>query len=227
MENISKIWYGPLPADSPYVKPFRLYYIQNGQEKNWDLLKVHDSVSIVIYNKTRNKLVFVKQFRPGDHPPFTLLIPILTLFSSPAVFYGIIAEAGAEKEVDLSRYPPSLGVTLELCAGIVDKDKSLIEIASEEVEEECGYVVPVSRLETVLTYRSGVGTSGSLQTMFYCEVTDADRACQGGGVDGEMIDVVEYSMEEARQLVTQGASVTSPPSFLLGVLWFLTNKAPK
>lgn len=69
MENISKIWYGPLPADSPYVKPFRLYYIQNEQEKNWDLLKVHDSVSIVIYNKTRNKLVFVKQFRPGDHSP--------------------------------------------------------------------------------------------------------------------------------------------------------------
>lgn len=143
------------------------------------------------------------------------------------MYYGIIAEAGAEKEVDLSRYPPSLGVTLELCAGIVDKDKSLIEIACEEVEEECGYVVPVSRLETVLTYRSGVGTSGSLQTMFYCEVTDTDRVCQGGGVDGEMIEVVEYSMEEARQLVTQGASVTSPPSFLLGVLWFLTNKAPK
>lgn len=66
MEDISSIWYGPLPADSPYVKPFRLYYVQSGQEKSWDLLKVHDSVSIIIYNKTRNKLVFVKQFRPGE-----------------------------------------------------------------------------------------------------------------------------------------------------------------
>lgn len=66
MENISKVWYGPLPPDSPYVKPFRLYYVQNGQEKNWDLLKVHDSVAIIIYNKQRNKLVFVKQFRPGE-----------------------------------------------------------------------------------------------------------------------------------------------------------------
>lgn len=118
-------------------------------------------------------------------------------------------------------------MTIELCAGIVDKDKSLVEIAAEEVHEECGYSVPAARLETVLTYRSGVGTSGSLQTMFYCEVTDADRASIGGGVDGEMIEVIEYSMEEAQQLVTQGASVTSPPSFLLGVLWFLTNRAPK
>ena len=82
MENISSIWYGPLPADSPYVKPFRLYYVQNGQEKNWDLLKVHDSVSIVIYNKSRNKLVFVKQFRPGKSYP-SALIPLTDLVPFP------------------------------------------------------------------------------------------------------------------------------------------------
>lgn len=67
MENISNIKYGKLPEESPYVKPFRLYYTQNGKEKNWDLLKVHDSVSIIIYNKTRNVFVFVKQFRPGEY----------------------------------------------------------------------------------------------------------------------------------------------------------------
>lgn len=67
MENISNIKYGKLPEESPYVKPFRLYYTQNGKEKNWDLLKVHDSVSIIIYNKTRNVFVFVKQFRPGKY----------------------------------------------------------------------------------------------------------------------------------------------------------------
>lgn len=65
MENITKIRYTSLPPDSPYVKPFRMFYVQNGTEKNWDLLKVHDSVAIIILNKTRNTLVFVKQFRPG------------------------------------------------------------------------------------------------------------------------------------------------------------------
>lgn len=64
MENVTDIRCGQLPADSPYVKPFRMYFKQNGVEKNWDLLKVHDSVSIIIFNKTRQTLVFVKQFRP-------------------------------------------------------------------------------------------------------------------------------------------------------------------
>lgn len=67
MDRITAIRYEPLPPDSPYVRPFRMYYTQNGKEKNWDLLKVHDSVSIIILNKTRNTLVFVKQFRPGKY----------------------------------------------------------------------------------------------------------------------------------------------------------------
>lgn len=65
MDNITSIRYTKLPEDSPYVKPFRMYYVQNGKEKNWDLLQVHDSVAVIILNKTRNNLVFVRQFRPG------------------------------------------------------------------------------------------------------------------------------------------------------------------
>lgn len=65
MEDLSAIKLGPLPPDSPYCKPYRLYYTQNGVEKNWDLLKVHDSVIIIIFHKEHNSLVFVKQFRPG------------------------------------------------------------------------------------------------------------------------------------------------------------------
>lgn len=53
----------------------------------------------------------------------------------------------------LARYPAKLGITSELCAGIVDKSKPLVEIAREEVLEECGYNVPVERLELVLSYR--------------------------------------------------------------------------
>lgn len=135
MENISKVWLGPLPADSPYVKPFRMYYVQNGVEKNWDLLKVHDSVAIILFNTTRQKLVLVRQFRP-------------------AVYHGVIAsKEGSFDDVDLSAFPPSIGVTLELCAGIVDKSKSWKEIAREEMLEECGYDVSVERIEEVMKYR--------------------------------------------------------------------------
>lgn len=142
MENITKVWLGPLPADSPYVKPSRMYYVQNGVEKNWDLLKVHDSVAIVLFNTTRQKLVFVRQFRP-------------------AVFHGIITTAkGSFDEVDLKAFPPAIGVTLELCAGIVDKSMSWEEIAREEVLEECGYDVPVERIERVMEYRYSMDISG-------------------------------------------------------------------
>lgn len=209
MEKIEKVWMGPLPPDSPYVKPFRFYFIQNGVEKNWDLLKVHDSVAIIIYNKTRNVLVFVKQFRP-------------------AVYHGVVTSSGREfEDIDLKEFPPKIGVTMELCAGIVDKNKSWIEIAREEVLEECGYDVPVERIEEVITYRSGVGSSGAQQVLYYCEVTDEDKTSGGGGVDGEIIEVVEYSLEEARKFVSKGANINSPPSCLFGVLWFLTNRAPK
>lgn len=75
-------------------------------------------------------------------------------------------------------------------------------------------------------FRSGVGTSGSLQTLFYCDVTDADKASGGGGIGDELIEVVEYTIEQAKQLVSKGAVNESPPSCLAGVLWFLYNKVP-
>ncbi|GAB0088253.1 uridine diphosphate glucose pyrophosphatase [Sergentomyia squamirostris] len=210
MDKVTALRYERLPEDSPYVKPFRMYYTQNGVEKSWDLLKVHDSVAIIIYNKSRQCLLLVKQFRP-------------------AVYHGVISSAEGHNPttIDLQKYPAQLGITVELCAGIVDKSKPLVEIAKEEILEECGYDVPIDRIETVLTYRSGVGATGAQQTLYYCEVTDDDKVNSGGGVDGEIIDVVELNLPEAQKLLTQGAKVISPPSCLLGILWFLTNKAPK
>ena len=52
--------------------------------------------------------------------------------------------------MDTAAVPPSLGFTLELCAGIVDKPElSLVEVAREEVEE-CGYRVPADRLTKII-----------------------------------------------------------------------------
>lgn len=182
-----------------------------------DLVKAHDSVAIITFNKTRNTLVVVKQFRP-------------------AVYYGQIydylegSEAdGAVKPADLTtKFPPKNAITMELCAGICDKDLPMNEIAREELIEECGYDIKADRLEEVMRYRSGVGTTGSLQVLFYCEVTDDDKVKgAGGGVDDELIDVCELTLDEAREMLKQGSEHTSPPAFLFGILWFLANKAPK
>lgn len=95
MDKVTEFHCASLPADSPYVKPFRMYYTQNGVEKNWDMLKVHDSVAIIILNKTRNTLVLVRQFRPGKltnertHIDLKVFIQILSsfpLFSSFQLF---------------------------------------------------------------------------------------------------------------------------------------------
>ncbi|KAF7281051.1 hypothetical protein GWI33_005235 [Rhynchophorus ferrugineus] len=189
MDKITDVVMKPLEK-SIYLKPYTMHFTQNGAKKTWDLLSVHDSVAIIVFNVTRNVLILVKQFRP-------------------AVYLG------------------KNGITIELCAGIVDKNLSLTEIAREEILEECGYDVPASSLHLIGSYRSGVGTSASIQTAYYCEVTDDMKVSDGGGTDDELIEVVEMTVDDIKKYVTQSCVVKSPPSFLFGIYWFLLNKAPK
>lgn len=78
-------------------------------------------------------------------------------FVFSAVYHAILATDPDYETTDpkilLEKYPVNLAFTNELCAGIVDKSKPLIEIAREEVLEECGYNVPIERIEHVLSYR--------------------------------------------------------------------------
>jgi 8-oxo-dGTP pyrophosphatase MutT (NUDIX family) len=69
------------------------------------------------------------------------------------VYFASIPECDREMKIDTSKYPPETGITLELCAGIVDKDLPLEKVAKIEVLEECGYDVPVSNLERIISYR--------------------------------------------------------------------------
>lgn len=49
---------------SRYLNLKRLYYHQCGVCKSWDLLRTHNSVAILIYQRSRQSLVLVRQFRP-------------------------------------------------------------------------------------------------------------------------------------------------------------------
>ena len=114
---------------------------------------------------------------------------------------------------------------MELCAGIVDKaGKDLVAIATEEVEEECGFK-PKKPLEMVQTFRSSIGTGGQTMTLFYAEVTEEERVSSGGGVaaEGEMIEVVEMSVSEIKDYLKQ-PHVNCPTFTLYGLQWFLMNK---
>ncbi|KAL0102677.1 hypothetical protein PUN28_018173 [Cardiocondyla obscurior] len=203
MLDLHNVSIGKVPQDSPWLKSVRLAFTQGRMSKSWDVITIHDSVSIVIFNTSRKKLVFVKQFRP-------------------AVYYASLPKT--EKVIDVERYPATLGLSLELCAGIVDKDKSLVEIAKDELKEECGYEAPTSTFSEITTYLSSASASAK-QTLFYVEVTDDMQIHPGGGdeAEGELIEVVELSVPELKDYI-RSKKVQSPSSFLYGVSWFLLNK---
>ncbi|KAL5240257.1 hypothetical protein ACI65C_007667 [Semiaphis heraclei] len=145
-----------------------------------------------------------------------------------SVYYKSIPESDRPKEgpIDTVKYPPSIGLTVEFCAGIVDKNKALEEIAVDEVREECGYEVKVSDMEKIISCRAALSTAGSIMTFFYTEVTDQMKVSEGGGLanEGEDIEVVEYTIPQIRDIITQSEVLNGSSSFLFGLMWFLTNK---
>ncbi|XP_067894607.1 uridine diphosphate glucose pyrophosphatase NUDT14 isoform X3 [Heterodontus francisci] len=146
METLSEVEVGPC-RDSQYLRPLRVHYTQNGTRKHWDFMKTHDSVSILIFNSTRESFILVKQFRPA-------------VYMCECVRRGILpadittADCSPQSRMAAELLPASAGVTYELCAGIVDKPGlSLQEIAQEEILEECGYNVSVENLQKITSYR--------------------------------------------------------------------------
>lgn len=51
-------------VDSPYIKPQRMTYTENGHKKAWDFVQSLDSVAIILHRIDKNALVVVRQFRP-------------------------------------------------------------------------------------------------------------------------------------------------------------------
>lgn len=114
------------------------------------------------------------------------------------------------------------GYTYELCAGIVDKNKSLVEIAHEEIIEECGYYIPLEQIEKVTSFYTAVGFAGSVQTLFYAQVDESMRVSDGGGIDVESIEVIEIPLSEAKRFVFDETKAKTP-GLMFGFGWFLEN----
>jgi len=91
-------------------------------------------------------------------------------------------QASSVTDIDFTKQDPKSAVTYEFCAGIIDKKHlSNKEHAHAELLEECGYSVDINSIESVTKYRTGVGTAGPLQELFYVEVTNEMRTSLGGG----------------------------------------------
>jgi UDP-sugar diphosphatase len=119
------------------------------------------------------------------------------------------------------------GETVELCAGIVDKDIPLVQIAVEEIEEECGYHISLEDIERVTSFHTSVGFAGSKQTLYYAEVDGSMKAHEGGGIDDESIEVVELPVKEARRFMFD-EKIVKTPGLLFAFMWWMEGRcAPR
>ncbi|KAM4529794.1 uridine diphosphate glucose pyrophosphatase NUDT14 isoform 2-T2 [Fundulus diaphanus] len=197
-------------------------------------MRTHDSVSVLIFNTTSHCFILVKQFRPAVYMCEWEKKKTKTSQGAEKTEEGDASESqegqSAASEASSSQWPPaSAGVTYELCAGLVDKpDLTLEEIARQEVLEECGYDVPASKLKRITSYRSGVGVTGSKQTMFYAEVSDDNCVSAGGGEprEGELIEVVKVPLHEAMTFAYD-ERIPKTMGVIFSFIWFHNNMSPK
>ena len=118
------------------------------------------------------------------------------------------------------------GMSIELCAGILDKDMSVEKIAQEEIEEECGFVVDLNSIERICKVNSAVGTAGTTQIMFYVEVDESMRVSEGGGIEDEMIEVIELPISEARDFMFD-ESIAKTAGLMFAFMWWFDRSDNK
>jgi len=111
------------------------------------------------------------------------------------------------------------GMTIELCAGIVDKDLSLVQIAQEEIEEECGFAVPLEKIDKITSFHTSVGFAGALQTLYYAEVDEDMKVSEGGGIDDEQIEVIYLPASEAKTFIYD-ESIAKTPGLMFAFMWY-------
>lgn len=113
--------------------------------------------------------------------------------------------------------------TYELCAGLVDKEKSLVEIAKEEIDEECGYDVDIKDIQKVTSFFTNVGISGGCQHLFFAKINESMRVHNGGGINDEQIELYFLPIEKCDELIFD-ESKAKTPGLIFSFYWFLQNK---
>lgn len=109
--------------------------------------------------------------------------------------------------------------TYELCAGIVDKDTSLVQIAKEEIDEECGYDVNINSIEKITSFFTNVGVSGSKQHLFFAIIDESMKIGEGGGINDEYIEKEFVSIKDSKSFIYD-ESKAKTPGLMFAFYWF-------
>lgn len=93
------------------------------------------------------------------------------------------------------------GMLIETCAGLLDED-SPEDCIRREAMEETGF--EVGKVEKLFAAYVSPGGVTELVHFFAAEYDDTSRSGAGGGVEDEVIDVLEISFPEALAMVRDG-----------------------
>ena len=137
------------------------------------------SVGVLLYDPTQQAVILVRQFR-----------------------YPVYASLDVS---DRAGNGARRAWTLEIVAGVVERDQSVSEAAHKELLEEAGYRVSRELQPIATVYPSPGGTSERVH-LFLGEVDQNQRVGKGGGVatEGEDVQVILLPFREAMEMVARG-----------------------
>lgn len=95
------------------------------------------------------------------------------------------------------------GMMIEACAGLLDNDNPE-DCIRRETEEETGY--KISKVEKIFEAYMSPGSVTEILHFFIAEYSREMKITDGGGLDdeGENIEVLELSFDEALQMIDNG-----------------------
>jgi len=200
--QISDVKLGDIPnGKSRFVTPKRMHFLQDGNQRKWDLVESMGAVAALCYHAEKRSFLFVKQFRAP-------------------VYYQRMKEGTLNEDEDKGS-GHQVGCTVELIAGLKDKaELSPVETVHEELIEEVGYKVPVKDIEFISCYRSAVGILGTKTHIFFAKIDESMRVGDGGGCaeENELIELVWIPVKESRKFVLESEDI--PPGLKFAVYWF-------
>ena len=140
----------------------------------------------------------------------------------------LLFHEGLDSFVFVKQFRPSVylknrdGYTYELCAGLVDKDKTLQEIAYEEILEETGFDVPLDKVEKITSFYTAVGFAGGNQTMYFATIDESMKVNEGGGIDNEFIEVIYIKKDDVMEFMFD-EKIAKTSGLLFALMWYFKN----
>ena len=90
---------------------------------------------------------------------------------------------------------------IEACAGLLDKDQADVAI-KRETEEETGYLI--KKVTKIFEAYMSPGSVTEILYFFVAEYSNREKINDGGGLDGEDIEVLELPFEKTLAMINTG-----------------------